>query len=59
MKKQETKPQGRPPEIGETRSVYVMAKCTEEERDRWNKGAKKQKTTIAAEVRAFLNRVFR
>jgi hypothetical protein len=36
-----------------------MAKCTEEERDRWNKGAQEKKSTIAREIRAFLNKVFR
>jgi hypothetical protein len=59
MSKKQLGPQGRPPEIGVTRDRYIMAKCTQEERERWNKGAKKAKTTIAAEVRAFLNRVFR
>jgi hypothetical protein len=59
MNKKINKPQGRPPEIGETRDKYVMAKCTTEERDRWNKGAKKVKSTVAAEIRAFLNRMFR
>ena len=58
-KTEQPKPQGRPPEIGETRNVYVMAKCTEEERDRWNRGAKKRKSTVASEIRAFLNKVFR